>query len=58
MVEITRDAKPMISVRPYRMHRTYSMLLEDVASIIVRTITIAEHNEKKRAKAAKKKGRG
>jgi hypothetical protein len=56
-VEIDRTAKTF-SVRPHRMHRTYTLNLDDVASFVVRTVIHAEVREKRAAKKAAKKGRG
>jgi hypothetical protein len=51
-VEIDRTAKTF-SVRPHRMHRQYTMNLDDVASFVVRTIIRAEVAEKKAARKAR-----
>jgi hypothetical protein len=56
-VEVNRDSNT-VSVRPHKMHRTYDMQLDDVASFIVRTVIRAEVAEKRAAKKAARKARG
>jgi hypothetical protein len=43
----------LVTVRPHRMHRTYEMRLEDLASIIVWRVAKAEIAEKKAARKKK-----
>ena len=45
----------LVTVRPKRMHKTYTMRLEDLARGIIYKVVVAELQEKKKAKAAKKK---
>jgi len=55
-VEIDRDTN-MLSVRPYRSHRTYDMPLEMVATMVCQRILTNEVMEKQRAKKAAKRSR-
>jgi hypothetical protein len=47
---VTIDRSGLISVRPYRRHREYTLPLEAVARAIVYQVVMAELKEKKRAK--------
>jgi hypothetical protein len=53
-VEIDRTNNLLI-VRPYRKHRTYTMPLGMVATMVCRRIILNELAEKRKAKANKKK---
>jgi len=55
-VEIDRVAG-LFSVRPLRRRKTYVLPLSTVAAMVCRQIILAEHREKRAAKAAKKKGK-
>lgn len=54
-VIINRD-NGLISVRPYRQHRTYELLLSDIAQIIVERVIKAEVHEAKLRKRLKRLG--
>jgi hypothetical protein len=53
-VEIDRETK-MVTVRPHKKHRVYTMPLDMVATMICQRIILNElHDEKKAKKAAKR----
>lgn len=47
----------LFTVRPYKRRRTYTLHLGEVATMVCRRIVLAELAEKRRQKAAKRKGR-
>lgn len=54
-VIIDRTAS-LFSVRPLRRRRLYTLRLEDVASMVVRSIIASEVREKKAARRARRRG--
>lgn len=55
-VIIDRDEHGFFTVRPMRRHRTYTMLLADVAELVLWRCIREEAREKKREKLAKRRG--
>lgn len=55
-VEIDRETK-MLTVRPHRKHRTYTMPLDMVATMVCQRIILNELHEQKKAKKAAKRSR-
>lgn len=53
-VIIDRDAG-LVTVRPFKRRRTYTLPLADIAAFVVRRIILAELREKRRARKAKRK---
>lgn len=47
----------LFTVRPYKRRRTYVLRLSDVATMVCRRIVLAELAEKRRQKAARRKGK-